>query len=128
MNIPKVTILRDLNKPNRNNRVYSTEVIENAIKYAPEKLWCYFTKSPYDNDLDKVAATASNFAIVDDSLICDIEILETPLGIIVKNIIEKEVELEYTISGVGTLKSNENGNIVVENDYRFSGVNIGDIT
>jgi len=56
-------------------------------------------------DLSKVSHAIDNIAVVNDDLVGDITVLDTPMGAIVQQLMETGVEFEPAIRGTGKVTS-----------------------
>ena len=70
-------------------------------------------------DLSKVTHTCTNFKIVDNKVLCDVHILNTPYGIHLQQILKQGVAFKCSPRGSGIV---QNGNIV--SDYKLAAVDI----
>ena len=57
-------------------------------------------------DLSKVSHAIDNIAVVDDNLVGDITVLDTPMGIVIQNLMNAGVEFAPSIRGSGIVNSN----------------------
>jgi hypothetical protein len=98
-------ILLTLNNPNKNGRVYSTEVIQQMLdncvnepilgELASIELYADLNSIEYQTvDTSKVSHRIDNVRIEGDNLIGDVTILKTPMGITLIDILTN-IGLEY---------------------------------
>lgn len=108
----KVKILQ-CNLPTLNGRIYLKEEVELVLTKIQEPVWGLFGgTSELNIPLDKIAFSATNFLINEqDELVANIKILDTPMGRIMKPLLDL---CDYTTVGTG-LVSNEN----VISDFRL---------
>lgn len=114
-------------KPNRNNRMYSKEIMEREVgRYMNE----YVTTKRALGELGHPDTPTINLERV-SHMIVDLKddgqcymgkakILETPYGQIVKNFIDSGVSLGVSSRGMGTLAPNKNGINLVQDDFRLA--------
>jgi hypothetical protein len=114
-------------KPNRNNRMYSKEIMEREVgRYVNE----YVNTKRALGELGHPDTPTINLERVSHMIVelkddgqCYIgkaKILETPYGQIVKNFIDSGVSLGVSSRGMGTLASNKNGINLVQDDFRLA--------
>jgi len=115
---------------NRNSRIYPKSVLESAVdRYVTN----YVNKgravgelnhpeSPSIN-LDKVSHRITNLSWDGNDVIGKALILNTPMGIIVKGLLEGGCQLGVSSRGMGTVDS-KNGKTTVNDDYVLSTVDI----
>ena len=115
------------NKPNRNNRMYSKEIMDREVnRYMNE----YVTTKRALGELGHPDTPTINLERVSHMIVdlkddgqCYIgkaKILETPYGQIVKNFIDSGVSLGVSSRGMGTLAPNKNGINLVQDDFRLA--------
>ena len=114
------------NIKNRNGRVYPTEVLEKEIKRYDEK----FIKNnraygelghpegPTVN-LDRVSHMVTSLERDGDNFIGEAKIMSTPMGKIVKNIMDEGGTLGVSSRGMGSLEQ-KNGANYVKNDFMLA--------
>ena len=110
-----------LDHPNKNNHIYSTEAIQEALTRLPEQLVGEFGPS-YSNvdylipdsifnvDLSNVSHRVDNLRIEDGYLVGDITTLKTPAGISLESILE---EVDFRPRSIGTIVRDGNGNGII---------------
>lgn len=117
-------------KQNRNGRVYPREVLKSAMsKYQTEQVKkgravgeLGHPDSPTIN-LDRVSHKITDLRWDGDNVIGKAEILETPMGQIVRGLMDGEVQLGVSTRGMGSLKQS-GGKTVVSDDFILSTVDI----
>lgn len=108
---------------NRNNRRYVREVVEKEVKRYTEQ---YIDKGralgelghpegPSIN-LDRVCIKITELKQNNNDFIGKARVLETPMGIIAKNLLESGVQLGVSTRGMGSLKE-RNGVMEVQDDF-----------
>jgi hypothetical protein len=120
------TEILTIDKPNKNNRIYTREVVEKMLKtFKPQadskRLMVSFNESLTLNlDITKAAGIVNDIKIEGDKLVADIELLHTPAGLKMQEsiLVMEQAGLAYKVTTVGSgkLVKNENGNEVVT-DY-----------
>lgn len=109
-------VVEILDKPNRNGRTYSKEVMQKVIDSDYQKLGML---GMYGGgvDFEKVSHKIENLRIVDDELLCDVTILETPKGKILSEI-SSLVSPIYRLSGFCNIDADG-----IVSDYTMISVN-----
>ena len=111
------------NIKNRNGRVYPTDVLENEVKRYSEKFIeknrAYgelgHPEGPTVN-LDRVSHMVTSLQRDGDDFIGEAKIMNTPMGKIVKNIIDEGGTLGVSSRGMGSLEQ-KNGANYVKKDF-----------
>lgn len=112
------------NRQNRNNRIYSTNVLEKEVKrYSDE----YVNKNRAFGELGHPSGPTINLERAShiiksltregDNFIGKAKVLDTPYGNIVKNLISEEAQLGVSSRGMGSLKENKDGIMEVQDDF-----------
>ena len=117
-------------KQNRNGRVYPRAVLETATdKYNNEQVATGravgelgHPDSPTIN-LDRVSHRITELRWDGNNVIGRAQILETPMGQIVKGLMDGEVRLGVSTRGMGSIK-NSGGKTVVSDDFMLSTVDV----
>ena len=111
------------NNPNRNGRIYSSDCfdIDDPIIQERLKAGAFFgefglSKDKLEIDLTKVSHRVINLYKKEDGLYADIEILETPCGKLLEDIINKGNPVSFRTRGSGDLIPREDGTFEVK-DY-----------
>lgn len=123
-------IFMQAEKKNRNGRVYPRTVLESACdKYQTEQVSkgravgeLGHPDSPSIN-LDRVSHKITELRWDGDNVVGKAEILETPMGQIVKGLMDGEVQLGVSTRGMGSLKQSGN-KTTVSDDFILSTVDI----
>ena len=124
-------IFMQAEQKNRNGRVYPIQHITPAIeKYITE----YVEKNRAMGELNHPSGPTVNLDKVSHiikDLVCEgnnftgkAKVLDTPMGKIVKNLIEEGARLGVSSRGMGSLKKRNNGINEVQNDFILSAVDI----
>jgi len=134
----KGEVVEVLDQPNRNGRIYSKELIENCVlndKIVQEQLNSHsmfgmFNPSwdEYMVDMSKVSHCVTNLYIEDGKLKADIDILDTPQGNIVNEMLNNNVSIISTLNGRGDLRAEPDGKYLEVENYSFDyiSLNIGE--
>ena len=123
-------IFMQAEKQNRNGRVYPKKVLESATnKYQKEQVKTGravgelgHPDSPTIN-LDRVSHKITELNWDGNNVMGKAEILETPMGKIVRGLMDGEVQLGVSTRGMGSLQQ-EKGKTVVNDDFILSTVDI----
>jgi len=123
-------VFAQADKKNRNGRVYPKPIMENAVnKYVKEQVSkkravgeLNHPEGPTVN-LDKVSHLITDLKFEGNDVVGKAQILETPMGKIVKGLLDGGVQLGVSTRGMGSLE-NRNGAMVVKDDFILSTVDI----
>jgi hypothetical protein len=115
---------------NRNGRVYPKAIMEKAVnKYVTEQVSkkravgeLNHPEGPTVN-LDKVSHLITDLKFEGNNVIGKAQILDTPMGKIVKGLLEGGVQLGVSTRGMGSLE-NRNGVAYVKDDFMLATVDI----
>jgi hypothetical protein len=99
------TIVETLGSPNRNGRTYTKEVMQRVIDSNYNKLGLFGMPTSTIISLEKVSHKIDNLRIVDRDLLCDVTILETPMGKILSSL-SSNVDVQYRLVGAGDVDEN----------------------
>jgi len=115
---------------NRNGRVYSREVLTSAVdRYVNEQVMTGRAVGELNHpegpsiNLDKVSHRITELKWDGNNVIGKALILDTPMGQIVKGLVEGGVQLGVSSRGMGSLES-KNGISYVKDDFHLSTVDI----
>ena len=113
------------NEKNNNGRVYPTAVVASQLeKVQPliaERRLCGELDHP-QNDTVKLSNASHLITKLDmkgDELIGEAEILKTPAGLTAKALVDGGVKIGISSRGMGTLSEDQNGDKIVNEDYRL---------
>jgi len=117
-------------KENRNKRIYPKDVLSEATaKYVKEQVKTgravgelNHPEGPQIN-LDKVSHRITSLKFEGNDVVGKALILDTPMGKIVKGLVEGGVKLGVSSRGMGTL-ANKNGTMYVKDDFMLASVDI----
>ena len=123
-------IFMQAEKQNRNNRIYPKEVLEGATKkYVKEQVSTgravgelNHPEGPQIN-LDKVSHRITELKFKGDDVVGKALILDTPMGKIVKGLVEGGCKLGVSSRGMGTVEQKE-GKTYVKDDFVLATVDI----
>ena len=115
---------------NRNGRVYPKPILERAVKkYDQEQIQknravgeLNHPEGPTVN-LDKVSHRITEMKFEGNDVVGKAQILDTPMGKIVKGLLDGGVQLGVSTRGMGSLEQ-KNGAMVVKDDFILSTVDI----
>ena len=115
---------------NRNKRIYPKEVLAEAVKkYVTEQVKTGRAVGELDHpagptiNLDKVSHKITNLKFEGNNVVGKALILDTPMGKIVKGLMEGGVKLGVSSRGMGTVEQKDN-KTYVKDDYILSTVDI----
>ncbi len=119
------------NEPNRNGRVYPGSVMESALgKYHQEYITQKRAMGELNHpagptiNLDRVSHIIENLKMQGNHVTGRAKVMDTPMGIIAKNLIDEGVKLGVSTRGLGSLKTSANGVNEVQNDFFISAIDI----
>ena len=117
-------------KQNRNNRIYPKEVLAEATKkYVSEQVKTGRAVGELDHpegpqiNLDKVSHRITELKWDGNNVVGKALVLDTPMGKIVKGLVEGGCKLGVSSRGMGTVES-RGGQTFVKNDYVLATVDI----
>jgi len=123
-------IFAQANNKNRNGRIYPREVMSSAIgKYNRDQVApgravgeLNHPEGPTVN-LDKVSHKIDNLVLEGNDVMGKATILNTPMGEVVKGLLDGGVKLGVSTRGMGSLQQNNNA-MVVKNDFMLNAIDI----
>jgi len=123
-------VFAQADKKNRNGRIYPKAIMERAVgKYVKEQVSkkravgeLNHPEGPTVN-LDKVSHLITDLKFEGNNVVGRAQILDTPMGKIVKGLLEGGVQLGVSTRGMGSLEK-RNGAMVVKDDFMLSTVDI----
>jgi len=123
-------VFAQADKKNRNGRIYPKAIMEKAVgKYVAEQVSkkravgeLNHPEGPTVN-LDKVSHLITDLRLEGNDVVGRAQILDTPMGRIVKGLLEGGVQLGVSTRGMGSLES-RNGIMYVKDDFILSTVDI----
>ena len=115
------------NRPNRNNRMYSKDIMEREVsRYNEEYIKTNRALGELGHpdtptiNLERVSHIITELRDDGQCYIGKAKILETPYGNIFKNFIDSGVRLGVSSRGMGTLAQSKNGINLVQDDFRLA--------
>lgn len=123
-------VFAQADKKNRNGRVYPKAIMERAVgKYVEEQVSkkravgeLNHPEGPTVN-LDKVSHLITDLKFEGNDVVGKAQVLDTPMGQIVKGLLEGGVQLGVSTRGMGSLEQ-RNGAMYVKDDFILSTVDI----
>lgn len=123
-------VFAQADQKNRNGRVYPKPIMERAVgKYVKEQVSkkravgeLNHPEGPTVN-LDKVSHLITDLRFEGNNVVGKAQILDTPMGKIVKGLLEGGVQLGVSTRGMGSLE-NRNGVAYVKDDFHLATVDI----
>ena len=117
-------------RKNRNGRVYPKPIMEKAVnKYVGDQVSkgravgeLNHPEGPTVN-LDKVSHKIESLDFQGNDVVGKATILETPMGMIVKGLLDGKVQLGVSTRGMGSLQNNGNA-MVVKDDFILNAIDI----
>ena len=123
-------IFAQADTPNRNKRSYGRNIMEREVNKYQDLIGqkrslgeLGHPENPSIN-LHQVSHLITSLRMEGKDVIGRAKILETPMGIIARNLIENEVCLGVSTRGLGSLKMNSNGINEVQDDFHLATVDI----
>ncbi len=117
-------------EPNRNGRVYPNDVMESALaKYGTEYISQKRAMGELNHpqgpgiNLDRVSHVIENLKMEGNYVNGRAKIMETPMGIIAKSLIDEGIKLGVSTRGLGSIES-RNGQNFVKNDFFISAIDL----
>ena len=120
-------VIFELDKPNLNGRIYTTECMEKAINKLDGKPVLGTIGMVYDDNvltmMSMVSHSISNLRIEDGKVVGNLTILDTPEGRKLTDLIEEDKqEFVYRSSGIGNIEYQEDGTRMVT-DFQILSIN-----
>jgi hypothetical protein len=121
-----------VDKPNLNHRIYPRAVFEKALKEYEEKYVkdrralgeLGVGETPTIN-LKNVSHMVTSFSWDGDIVDAEIEVLDTPQGKVLKDMLENGFDLTVVPRGIGSLKLNEETGVnEIQDDYEISSFDV----
>jgi len=115
---------------NRNGRIYPQSIMENAVsKYVTEQVSKSRAVGELNHpdgptvNLDKVSHLITDLKMEGKNVMGKARILDTPMGNIVKGLLEGGVQLGVSTRGMGSLEQ-RNGTMYVKDDFMLNTIDI----
>ena len=116
--------LQRANSKNQNGRIYPRNVLtKEVVKYEKEFVQQNRALGELDHpespivNLRNVCANVTKIGMKGDSVMGDMQILSTPAGNIVRELVKNNIRLGVSSRGVGTVKNVNEDTLEVQNDY-----------
>jgi hypothetical protein len=116
---------------NRNNRIYPKSVMEKEVNRYQEIIEAKRSLGELGHppnpsiNLDKVSHLITSLKMESDGkVIGRAKILETPMGLIAKNLIENDCGVGVSTRGLGSLKAGKDGLQEVQDDFHLATIDI----
>ena len=123
-------VFEQAEQKNRNGRVYPKPIMESAVnKYVEEQVKTNRAVGELNHpegptvNLDKVSHRITDLKFEGNDVIGKAQILDTPMGQIVKGLLEGGVQLGVSTRGMGSLE-NKGGTMYVRDDFHLNTVDI----
>ena len=123
-------VFAQADKKNRNGRVYPKPILENAVnKYVKEQVKTHRAVGELNHpegptvNLDKVSHKINKLEFQGNDIVGEASILNTPMGEVVKGLLDGGVTFGVSTRGMGSL-SQRNNAMVVNDDYILNAVDI----
>ena len=119
--------------PNRNRRVYPRNVMEKAVEnYKKEFVegnramgeLNHPTPSNPTINLDKVSHIVESLSFNGSNVVGKARVLSTPMGNILKTLIDENVKVGVSSRGLGSIKKLGNGLSEVQNDFYLAAIDV----
>ena len=117
--------LQRANTPNANNRIYPRSILERedqkmqqAIKERRALGECDHTDTPIVQ-LENVSHLLTKTWWDGDTLMGEVEVLDTPKGLILEKLINRKVKLGISSRGLGSTRGTNEGHDMVEDDFNL---------
>ena len=118
--------LQRANSKNQNGRIYPRNVLtKEVVKYEKEFVQQNRALGELDHpespivNLRNVCANVTKIGMNGDSVMGDMQILSTPAGNIVRELVKNNIRLGVSSRGVGTVKNVNEDTLEVQNDYNL---------
>ena len=118
--------LQRANSKNQNGRIYPRDVLtKEVVKYEKEFVQQNRALGELDHpespvvNLRNVCANVTKIAMKGDSVMGDMQILSTPAGNIVRELVKNNIRLGVSSRGVGTVKNVNEDTLEVQEDYNL---------
>ena len=119
-------ILQQANSKNQNGRIYPRKVLtKEVIRYSKEFVEQNRALGELDHpespivNLRNVCANVTKIGMNGDSVMGDMQILSTPAGNIVRELVKNNIRLGVSSRGIGTVKNVNEDTLEVQEDYNL---------
>ena len=118
-------LMQEAEKPNGNGRVYPAPILEREIKnyqkLVKEKRALGELDHPDDSviNLKNASHMVTNIWMEGNKVRGTVKVLPTPAGDILRNLVEGGCQLGISSRGLGSVRENMNGGVIVEDDFQL---------
>ncbi len=118
-------LMQEAGKPNGNGRVYPPEIMEREIKnyqkLVKERRALGELDHPDDSviNLKNASHMVTNIWMEGNKVRGTVKVLPTPAGDILRNLVEGGCQLGISSRGLGSVRENMNGGVIVEDDFQL---------
>lgn len=118
-------LMQEAEKPNGNGRVYPAPVLEREIKnyqkLVKERRALGELDHPDDSviNLKNASHMVTNIWMDGNQVKGTVKVLPTPAGDILKNLVQGGCQLGISSRGLGSVRENMNGGVIVEDDFQL---------
>ena len=119
-------ILQQANSKNQNGRIYPRKILtKEVIRYSKEFVEQNRALGELDHpespivNLRNVCANVTKIGMNGDSVVGDMQILATPAGNIVRELVKNNIRLGVSSRGIGTVKNVNEDTLEVQEDYNL---------
>ena len=119
-------ILQQANSKNQNGRIYPRKILtKEVIRYSKEFVEQNRALGELDHpespivNLRNVCANVTKIGMNGDSVVGDMQILSTPAGNIVRELVKNNIRLGVSSRGIGTVKNVNEDTLEVQEDYNL---------
>ena len=118
--------LQQANSKNQNGRIYPRKILtKEVIRYSKEFVEQNRALGELDHpespivNLRNVCANVTKIGMNGDSVVGDMQILSTPAGNIVRELVKNNIRLGVSSRGIGTVKNVNEDTLEVQEDYNL---------
>lgn len=124
------SMVLEADKPNKNKRIYPRALLERVVAEAQEAVGNRSLIGEIGFPEDMIIHFASASHVVTDlvmegsEMVAEVEVLDTPMGKVLKSMIENGAGVALRPMGVGAGKVDDDGNLVIGEDYRMISISV----
>ena len=118
--------LQQANSKNQNGRIYPRQILtKEVVRYNKEFVEQNRALGELDHpespivNLRNVCANVTKISMNGDAVIVDMQVLSTPAGNIVRELVKNNIRLGVSSRGVGSVKNVNEDTLEVQNDYNL---------
>ncbi len=118
-------LMQEADKPNGNGRIYPAAIMEREIKnyqkLVKERRALGELDHPDDSviNLKNASHMVTNIWMEGNKVRGTVKVLPTPAGDILRNLVEGGCQLGISSRGLGSVRENMNGGVIVEDDFQL---------